>query len=79
MKKIWELLELKQKKLFILLFIFNIFVILLELISLSSIFPIIYSLNNDLQLLEGNKIFTEIFQILENYEYTSVTFFSYFF
>ncbi len=75
MKKIWELLEQKQKKLFILLFVFNIFVIILELISLSSIFPIIYSLNNDLQLLEQNKIFVRLIQILENYKYHPVTFF----
>ncbi len=75
MKKIWELLELKQKKLFISLFVFNIFVVLLELVSLSSVFPIIYSLNNDLQLLEQNKIIVQVLQLLENYEYHPVTFF----
>ena len=68
MKKIWELLELKQKKLFISLFVFNIFVVLLELVSLSSVFQIIYSLNNDLQLLEQNKIIVQVLQLLENYE-----------
>lgn len=66
--KIWNLLEHNQKKLFIILFIFNILIVFLELISLSSIFPIIYSLNNDLNLLENNVFFSKIFIFINHRE-----------
>ena len=46
LKNFWILLDLKHKKKFIFLFFFNIYITILELVSLSSIFPIIYSLNN---------------------------------
>ena len=64
---IWSLLEKKQKIFFVFLFFFNILVLSLELVSLSVIFPIIYSLNNDLALLdkyEYLKIALEISNLL---------------
>ena len=73
--KIWNLLDLKQKKLFIILFIFNISIVFLELVSLSSIFPIIYSLNNDLNLLENNVFFNKVLNYLNDFKYHSVILF----
>ena len=56
LKNFWILLDVKHKKKFILLLFFNIYITILELVSLSSIFPIIYSLNNESSFLEKFEI-----------------------
>ena len=65
----------KQKKIFIFLFFFNILVLSLELISLSTIFPIIYSLNNDLALLDKYHFLNEILRIFSEYSLHPATLF----
>ena len=45
--KIWNLLNNKQKKIFFSLAIFNLVILVLEVASLSAVFPIIHSLNNE--------------------------------
>tara|TARA_B100001248_G_scaffold262240_1_gene256919 strand:- start:7380 stop:9101 length:1722 start_codon:yes stop_codon:yes gene_type:complete len=63
LKNFWILLDLKLKKKFIFLFFFNIYITILELVSLSSIFPIIYSLNNKNSFYEK----FEILKIIDNF------------
>ena len=63
LKNFWILLDLKLKKKFIFLFFFNIYITILELVSLSSIFPIIYSLNNKNSFYEK----FEILKLIDNF------------
>lgn len=63
LKNFWILLDIKLKKKFIFLFFFNIYITILELVSLSSIFPIIYSLNNKNSFYEK----FEILKIIDNF------------
>ncbi len=72
-KKIWSLLEKNQKKTFLVLFFFNILIISLELISLSTVFPIIYSINNDLDSLKNFGIFDYFFDFLKVFNSTPLT------
>lgn len=46
MANIWNLLNAKDKKFFIFLLLFSIIVLLLEIITIGSIFPIIYSISD---------------------------------
>ena len=45
--KIWKLLSSYQKKIFFVLVVFNIFILIMEVASLSAVFPIIHSLTSD--------------------------------
>ena len=60
---IWSLLSPKEKKTFILLLFFGIILLLLEIISIGSIFPIVYSINdnNFYENLKFLKFFQEFF------------------
>ncbi len=50
--KIWKLLGKNQKKTFFSLVVFNVFILVLEVASLSAIFPVIYSLSNEQNLFD---------------------------
>lgn len=47
MTSIWNLLTYRDKRIFIFLLIFSVIVLLLEIISIGSIFPIIYSISDE--------------------------------
>ena len=44
---IWSLLSFKEKKTFLLLLFFGMIILLLEILSVGSIFPLVYSINED--------------------------------
>jgi len=46
MKKIWEILSNKEKKVFNLLLIFSLIILCLEIISIGSIFPVVYGITD---------------------------------
>ncbi len=59
-QNIWSLLDKNQRKKLFFLFFFNIYITLLELVSLGSIFPIIYSLNDESLLFEKYEILKKL-------------------
>ena len=67
LKNFWFLLDSNHKKKFIFLFFFNIYITILELVSLSSIFPIIYSLSNKNSFYEK----FEILKIIGNFAHSN--------
>ena len=44
---IWSLLSHTQKKTFVSILLFGIVVLILEIISISSVFPVVYSINDE--------------------------------
>ena len=67
-KSIWTLLSIKQKKTFSLLLFFGLFVLLLEIISIGSIFPVVYSIN-DSNFYEGFEFLEKFEQFFSNNKY----------
>lgn len=65
---IWSLLSIKQKKIFSLLLFFGLFVLLLEIISIGSIFPVVYSIN-DSNFYEGFEFLEKFEQFFSNNKY----------
>ena len=59
-QNIWSLLDKNQRKKLFFLFFFNMYITLLELVSLGSIFPIIYSLNDESLLFEKYEILKKL-------------------
>ena len=59
-QNIWSLLDKNQRKKLFFLFFFNMYITLLELVSLGSIFPIIYSLNDESFLFEKYEILKKL-------------------
>jgi ATP-binding cassette, subfamily B, bacterial PglK len=67
--KIWKLLGDKQKKTFFSLVVFNLFILILEVASLSAIFPVIYSLSNDQSIFDKFQKLDFLESYIENSQY----------
>jgi len=67
--KIWNLLNNKQKKIFFSLAIFNLVILVLEVASLSAVFPIIHSLNNEQNFFDKFDKLQHLKSFVENSSY----------